>query len=42
MKFTTIIPIYNRGEDLQELLNSIFQQTFLPDEIIIIDDGELN
>ena len=42
MKFTVIIPTYNREKDLQELLNSIFQQTFLPDEIIIIDDGELD
>ena len=41
MKFSIIIPTYNREIDLNKCLNSILLQTILPTEIIIIDDGEL-
>lgn len=41
MKFSVVIPTYNREEDLKKCLNSILHQTVLPSEIIIIDDGNL-
>ncbi len=42
MKFSIVIPTYNRQKDLKKCLNSILNQTVLPDEIIIIDDGNLS
>jgi len=41
MKFSIVIPTYNRETDLKECLNSILEQTILPTELIVIDDGEL-
>ena len=41
MNFTAAIPTYNRKEELKECVNSVFKQTLLPVEILIIDDGEL-
>ena len=37
-----IIPAYNRAEDLGKCLESILQQTFLPKEVIIIDNSDRN
>nr|HID60081.1 glycosyltransferase [Desulfobacterales bacterium] len=39
---SAIIPTYNRPEDLKNCIQSILNQTVKPDEIIIIDDGNLN
>lgn len=41
MKFSVVIPTYNREKDLKECLDSVLQQTILPNEILVIDDGEL-
>lgn len=41
MKFSIAIPTYNRQKDLEKCLDSIFEQTILPNEIIVIDDGDL-
>lgn len=41
MKISIIIPTYSRAKALERCIKSILQQTHLPDEIIIIDDGEL-
>jgi len=41
MNFSIAIPTYNREKDLEECLNSILEQTVLPSEILIVDDGEL-
>ena len=40
MEISTIIPTYNRPEDLKECLGSIFLQKFLPKEVIIIDNSD--
>jgi glycosyltransferase involved in cell wall biosynthesis len=36
---TAIIPCYNDGQYIMEALQSIYNQTLLPETIIIIDDG---
>ena len=36
---TVIVPTYNRVEFLGECLNSIFAQTILPTQVIVVDDG---
>ena len=39
MKISVIIPTYNRYEFLKRALNSVYAQTFLPSEVIVVDDG---
>jgi len=40
MKYSFIIPIYNRPEELDELLNSLVSQTYKGDfEVVVIEDG---
>ena len=40
MKYSFIIPIYNRPEELYELLNSLVSQTYEGDfEVVVIEDG---
>lgn len=41
MKFTVIIPVYNEIEWVKIFMDSIYQQTRKPDEIILVD-GESN
>ena len=41
LRFSTIIPTYNREKELKELIGTILKQSLKPDELIIIDDGEL-
>ena len=36
---SVIIPLYNKERFIKETLNSVFNQTFLDYEIIIVDDG---
>jgi len=38
-RLSVCIPTYNRKELLKEALNSVFRQTYQPDEIIVLDDG---
>lgn len=42
MKFSVVIPTYNREKDLSELLETILKQTLNPKEVIVIDDGNLS
>lgn len=37
--FTVIIPTYNRANMIRESLDSVFNQTYRPIELIVIDDG---
>ncbi len=40
MKFSFIIPVYNRPEELEELLHSLSHQNYSTDfEVVIIEDG---
>ena len=39
MKISLIITTYNRKEFLKRALNSVFQGSLLPDEMIVIDPG---
>jgi len=39
MNISVIIPTYNRCELLRRALLSVFAQTLLPTEVVVIDDG---
>ncbi|WP_296703995.1 glycosyltransferase [Algoriphagus sp.] len=39
MYFSVIIPVYNRPDELKELLNSLVSQSFQSFEVIVMDDG---
>ena len=40
MKYSFIIPIYNRPDELDELLNSLVSQTYEDTfEVVVIEDG---
>lgn len=42
MVFSVIIPVYNRPDEIRELLQSLTKQTFTDFEVIIVDDGSDN
>lgn len=37
--FSIIIPVYNRPEEIDDLLNSLTRQTYVHFEVIVVDDG---
>lgn len=39
MKYSFIIPVYNRPEEVDELLDSLTRQTFRDFEVVIVEDG---
>ena len=39
MRYSFIIPVYNRPEELQELLESIMRQSLGDYEVIVVEDG---
>ncbi len=41
MKFSIIIPVYNRPDEIEELLESLKNQTLKNFEIVIIEDGSV-
>jgi len=41
MRYSIIIPVYNRPDELRELLESLTRQTRQPDEILVIEDGSV-
>ncbi|HOX82776.1 MAG TPA: glycosyltransferase [Chryseolinea sp.] len=41
-KYSIIVPVFNRPQEVDELLGSLLQQTFKNFEIIIVEDGSTN
>jgi len=39
MKYSIIVPVYNRPDEVDELLHSLTQQTFRDMEVVIVEDG---
>lgn len=39
MKITVVIPLYNKQSTIQGALESVFNQTVQPEEIIVVNDG---
>ena len=39
LKSSVVIPYFNSGKYIDETLESLFAQTVLPDEIVLVDDG---
>jgi len=42
MRFSVIIPVYNRAQELQSLLESLSEQLFSDFEVIVVEDGSEN
>lgn len=42
MKYSIIVPVYNRPDEVDELLESLCSQTFKDYEVIIVEDGSQN
>jgi glycosyltransferase involved in cell wall biosynthesis len=42
MHFSIIIPVYNRPDELTELLDSLTKQTYTDFEVIVVEDGSTN
>lgn len=42
MRFSIIIPVYNRPDELKELLESLTRQTYKNFEVLIIEDGSIH
>ena len=39
MKYSLIIPVYNRPDEVDELLESLTGQTFTDFETVVVEDG---
>ena len=39
MKYSLIIPVYNRPEEVDELLESLVAQQFADFEVLVVEDG---
>ena len=39
MRYSVIIPVYNRPDEVDELLQSLTQQSFKDFEVIVVEDG---
>src|SRR5258708_38635483 len=42
MLFSIIIPLYNRPQEIKELLESLTLQTYKQFEVLVIEDGSVN
>lgn len=36
---SVVIPVYNREKFIEQCIDSVYRQTLLPDEVIVVDDG---
>lgn len=41
MMFSIIIPVYNRPDEVDELLDSLTRQTVKDFEVVIVEDGSV-
>ena len=41
MKYSIIVPVYNRPDEVDELLESLTKQTLKDFEVIIVEDGSI-
>ncbi|MEJ2881866.1 glycosyltransferase [Pedobacter sp. GR22-6] len=41
MFFSIVIPLYNRPQEINELLNTLTQQTYMQFEVLVIEDGSV-
>ena len=41
MKYSFIIPVYNRPDEVDELLDSLTRQTLRDFEVVIVEDGSV-
>jgi len=39
IRFSVVVPLYNKEREIVDTLNSILNQTYKPDEVIVVDDG---
>ena len=39
MRYSVIIPVYNRPDEVDELLGSLVSQTFQDFEVVVVEDG---
>jgi glycosyltransferase involved in cell wall biosynthesis len=39
VRVSVVVPTYNRSDYLVPALESVFAQTFVPGEVIVVDDG---
>ena len=39
MKYSFIIPVYNRPDEVDELLDSLTRQTIRDFEVVVVEDG---
>ena len=39
---SVVIPVFNRKQLIERSINSVINQTYPPDEIIVIDDGSID
>ena len=42
MFFSIIIPVYNRPQEIKELLTTLCAQTYLQFEVLVVEDGSVN
>ena len=42
MFFSIIIPLYNRPQEIKELLSTLCEQTYMQFEVLVIEDGSVN